>query len=287
MGDEPGPDADEAIDCVSAAGLFGVWSEGCIVDDEGRVVHTYQVNVAGPDSKSPTRGWPLYRPVLVKVCKQEHLIGACETLRLSRPEAFRDAGETLMSDPEEARVSRKWIIDERRNDAAEMARARLLNEEASRGSELVGSTRRFTTDKVESRRTRRSTEDRGGSGWLFCTAVQPTTDDEWARLCSDLPGSHDHYWTFRSPRLFARALGTMVMDQLGPRGQALKLSHGSAGEVTRHAGQHVFHGPVAYVEDPYGYVAESATPMEYLLRPLFVKRPEYEHSEGVSVCGLG
>ena len=277
MGDEPALDADQAPDRESTAGLFGVWSEGYIVDDEGRVVHTYQVNVPGPNSKSPTSGWPLYRPVLVKVCRQEHLIGACETLRLSRPEAFRDDGETLMSDPEEARVSLEWTIDERLNDAAEMARARLLNEEASRGSELVGSRLKFTTNKVESRRSRRSTEDRGGSGWLFCSAVQPTSDDEWRRLCSDLPAGHDYYWTFRSPRLFARALGAMVVDQLGPRGQVLKLTHESAKEVTRHEGQHVFHGPVAYVEDPYGYVAESATPMEHLLRPLFVKRPEYEY----------
>ena len=182
-----------------------------------------------------------------------------------------------MSDPDEARVSREWTIDERLNDATEMARARLLNEEANRGSELVGSTMKSTTNEVKSRRSRRSTVDRGGNGWLWCSAVQPTNDDEWGRLCSDLPAAHDHYWTLRSPRLFARALAAMFVDQIGPRGQESKLTHSSASDVTYHKGQHVFHGPVAYVEDPYSYVAEAATPMEHLLRPLFVKRLEYEH----------
>ena len=277
MSDEPVLDADKATGCGSAAGSFGVWSEGYIVDDAGFALHTYQVNVPGPDSEPPASGWPLFRPVLVKVCRREHLIGTCGTVKLSRPEAFRDAGETLMSDPEEARVSREWTTEERLNDASEMARARLLNEDANRGSELVDSTLKFTTNEVKSRRSRRDTVDRGGSGWLWCAAVEPTNDDEWARLCADLPGTHDHYWTFRSPRLFARALGAMVLDQLGPRGQVSKISHGSANEATPHKGQHVFHGPVVYVEDPYGYVAESATDLEHLLRPLFVKRPEYEH----------
>ena len=277
MGDELALGADEAIGHEPAARSFGVWSEGCIVDDAGCLIHTYQVNVPGPDSESPVDGWPLYRPVLVKVCKQEHLIGTCEKLQLSKPKEFRDAGETLLSDPEEARVSREWTTDERLNDASEMARARLLDEEASRGSELVGSTKKFTTNEVKSRRSRRDTVDRGGSGWLWSSAVEPTNDDEWARLCADLPAAHDHYWTFRSPRMFARALGAMVVDQLGPLGQTTDLTHKSANKVTSHKSLMVFHGPVVYVEDPYGYVAESATDLEHLIRPLFVKRPEYEH----------
>ena len=271
MGDEPALGSDEAVS------RFGVWSEGCIVDDEGCVIHTYQVNVPGPDSESPVDGWPLYRPVLVKVCEQEHLIGTCETLKLSRPTEFRDMGETLMSDPEEARVSREWTTAERLNDASEMARARLFNEEASRGSELVGSTMKFTTNEVKSRRSRRDTVDRGGSCWLWCSAVEPTNNDEWARLCANLPPAHDHYWTFRSPRMFARALGAMVVDQFGPLGQTTDLTHKSANKVTHHKSLMVFHGPVVYVEDPYGYVAESATDLEHLLRPVFVKRREYEH----------
>ena len=242
-------------------------------------VHTYQVNVPGPHSESPACGWPLYRPVLVKICEQKNLVGACEKVQLSRPTKFRDAGETLMSDPEEARASLEWITDEQLNDSTEMTRARLLDEEANRGAELIGSTMKSTTNEVKSRRSRRDTVDRGGSCWLWCSAVEPTNDDEWARLCADLPPAHDHYWTFRSPRRFARVLGLMVADQLGPRGRMSTVTHNTTDEVTHHKSQTVFHGPVAYVADPYGYVAESTTPLEHLLRPLFVKRPQYEHQQ--------
>ena len=76
--------------------------------------------------------------------------------------------------------------------------------------------------------------------------------------------------------MFARALGAMVVDQFGPRGRPMRLTHGT-GEVTHHGGQVVFHGPVAYVEDTYDYVAASNTDVERLLRPLFAKRLDYRH----------
>ena len=152
--------ADQAISGKADVSGFGVWSEGHIVDDAGCVIHTYQVNVPGPAVESPVDGWPLHLPVLVKLCEREHLIDTCRTLLLSRPPSFRDAGETLISDPEEARVSQEWITEEQVNNVVEMARARLLDEEANRGSELVGSTMKTTTNKVESRRSRRDTIDR-------------------------------------------------------------------------------------------------------------------------------
>ena len=277
MNDELSVAADQAISREADTSSFGVWSEGCIVDNAGCVIHTYQVNVPGPDSESPVDGWPLHLPVLVKVCEQQHLIDACKSLRLRRPKEFRGAGETLMSDPEEAKVSREWTIDERLNDPVEMARARLLDEEANRGSELVGSTKKSTTNELRSRRSRRSTVDRGSNAWLWCSAIRPTNDDEWERLCSGLPATHDHYWTLRSPRVFARALGAMVVDQLGPRGRMANVTHSFTNDVTQHNSQTVFHGPVAYIEDPYGYAAEPTTPLEHLLLPLFVKRPDYKH----------
>ena len=286
MGDTPALDADRVTGGESAAAAFGVWSEGYIMDDDGCVVDTYQVNVPGPGSMSPASRWPLYRPILVKLCKEQDLIDACETLHLSRPTKFRDAGETLMSDPEEARVSLEWITDERLNDSAEMERARLLDEEGNRGAELIGSTMKSTTNEVKSRRSRRDTVDRGGSGWLWCSAIEPTNDADWERLCSDFR-HYGHYWTFRSPRIFARALGLMVAEQLGPRGRMATVNHHSTGEVTHHKSQTVFHGPVSYVADPYGYVAESVSPLEHLLRPLFVKRPQYEHQREYRFCCLG
>ena len=275
--DNPAAVAGEASSPGADASRFGVWSEGCFVDDTGYLIHTYQVNVAGTDFGSPVDRWPLYLPTLVKICKQELLIESRGTLLLKRPTGFRDSGETLMSDPEEARVSRAWVTSEQLNDPDEVALARLRDEEANRAAELVGSLMKSSTNDVKSRHTTKRTVDHGGSGWLWCSAVMPTSDEQWALLCSDLPAGHDHFWTFGSPRSFARALGAMVMDQLGPLGQAMTLNHQFANEVTQHDGQTVFHGPVAYVDDPYDYFAESTTPLERLLRPLFVKRADYKH----------
>lgn len=275
--DELAVAADRAVGTQLDGSRLGVWSEGYIVNDTGCVIHTWQVNVPGPGCEPSHEGWPLYLPVLVKVCERQHLLDSCMKVRLSRPSEFRDAGETLMSDPEEARVSRAWTIDERLNDPVEMARARLLDEEANRAGELVGAGITTTTKETTTRNTRRSTEDRGSNAWLWCSAIKPTNDDEWERLCSDLPPAHDHWWALHSPRMFARALGAMFVDQVGPRGRESKLTQTFADEATQHSSQTVFHGPVAYVDDPYSYVAESATLMERLVRPMFSKRLEYQH----------
>ena len=270
--DEPvGYDSEAAVPRPGASRLE-VWSESVIVDDTGCAISTYQVNVPGPGSGTPVEGWPLYLPVLVKVCEQQHLIDRCKTLRLSRPPEFRGAGGTLMGDPEEARVSREWAAED---DPAEMARARLQVEEENRAGQLVGAsdTRRVT----KTRHTQRHFADYGDNAWLWCSSIIPADDNEWERLRADLPASHDHYWAFHSPRMFARALGAMFVDQVGPRCSEAKLTRGDAGGATRHSSQFVFHGPVVYADDPYSHVVEAATPVERLVLPLFVKRPVYKH----------
>ena len=44
---------------------------------------------------------------------------------------------------------------------------------------------------------------------------------------------------------------------------------------TRHKSQFVFHGPVIYVGDPYGTIANAPSESEAMLRSVFVKRMEY------------
>lgn len=253
-----------------------VWCDGYIVHDTGSTIYTYQVNVPGPGCEPPNEGWPLYLPVLVKVCERQYLIDDCMTVQLSRPSAFRGSGESLMSDPEDAQVSRAWMIEEQQNDPTEMARAHLLDVEANRAAELIDARITTTTREITTRKSRRNVEDRGNKAWLWCSAIMPTDDDQWERLRSSLPSTHDHYWTLHNPRMFAHALGSIVVDQFGARGSETKLRHEHHAEVTHHPGQMVIHGPVVYVKDPYRYVAESATPMERLVRPMFTKRLEYE-----------
>ena len=196
---------------------------------------------------------------------------------------FRDVGETLISDPDETRVSRNWLIDERIDDPLELSNARMRDTEANRGSELVDSTMKTTTTTIKSSTTRRHSLDSGTHGWLWCSAIRPTNDDEWQHLRRSLPDDYDHHWTIYDLRLFARSLGEMVVQQLGSLGGSAKLDHSLTVDGTKvtHQTEHpcltVFHGPVVYEEDPYVYVAEASTPAARLFRPLFVKQLKYQH----------
>ena len=71
---------------------------------------------------------------------------------------------------------------------------------------------------------------------------------------------YDHISHIYRPREFARALGSMVVDQLGPQGQEDEFTHsfhGQEARKTRHRTQLIIRGPVLYVEDPYAvFVAD-------------------------------
>ena len=57
----------------------------------------------------------------------------------------------------------------------------------------------------------------------------------------------------RRPREFSRAFGAMVVEQAGPRGRIVVLRNAVEGRTfsTAHKSQMVYHGPVAYLDDPY------------------------------------
>lgn len=276
--DEAAPTQGAGSEGHPVANRIDLWNDGWVVNQTGCLINTYQVNVPGPDSESPNGGWPLYLPLLVKLCNQAHMIADCMTLNLSNPSVFRSGGETLISDPEEARLSLEWTTSESRNDPQQLTRSHLLDREANRGGELVESPITQTTREVERYTTRSRTEDRGNNVWLWCAAIMPTNEEEWSALCSSLPATHDHYWTLRDPRSFARALGLMCAEQMGQHQRESTLTHkfeGEANKVTNHSARTVFHGPVTYVEDPYRYLAASSFPSTQMLGPLFVKRLDY------------
>ena len=118
----------------------------------------------------------------------------------------------------------------------------------------------------------------GGGSWIFCTAIQPTSEDEWHRLHKALPSTYNDYTTIHQPRKFAQALGLMFLDQFGPNASNGKFRHNS--EATKeilslHDTLHVLHGPVLYTEDVYGLLScheDSALAKMY---PLFAKDLQY------------
>ena len=57
----------------------------------------------------------------------------------------------------------------------------------------------------------------------------------------------------------------------------MTFTHGFTKQKTIHPSQSVFHGPVAYVDDPYAYVASAANPLETMLRSAFFKHTRFRH----------
>lgn len=251
--------------------------ESQFIDDKGSLLSTLQVNLHASILPSSIP-WPFDVPRVVKGCRTKYAIEECGKLRLSKPDAFRFSGETLIGDESETIISRDVAVTGTRiNEPEDVAIARIHDQERNRGAELIGSTQRVTTNTVTKtdRRTDKITETHGRNGWMWCTSLEPTTPEEWQLWKQSLDPSYDFITTIRSPRAFARALAVMVADQIGPQGD-LNAKWTQAGLVTYHPSQWVFHGPVIYIDDPYEYVSGAADTIDRALRATFSKNKTYE-----------
>ena len=77
----------------------------------------------------------------------------------------------------------------------------------------------------------------------------------------------------RRPRVFARALGAMAAEQVGPRGQTvlLRSTVDEQAFCTAHRSQVVYHGPVVYADDPIRRLERASSDLELLLLVMFLK----------------
>ena len=271
---------------VDQADRLPLFVESLFVNDGGFLLSTCQVNVSA-DSPSSELSWPRDVPTVVRGCESQYAIENCGTLLLRKPEYYRYDDDTLIGDTSENIISRERSIStERTTTPEELDLDKLRDEEFNRGASLIGSKRRITTNSSSTTRMHRTTqrnsttETHGRNGWILCASLEPSTSEEWAKWHSSLPDAYDYTTTIRSPRIFARALASMVADQIGPRGdQKAKFTHYASGPrdapVTYHPSQKVFHGPIVYVDDPYSYVIEATEVTDRMLRAAFVKNKRY------------
>ena len=118
----------------------------------------------------------------------------------------------------------------------------------------------------------------GNGSWIFCAAVQPTSENEWTKLRHKLPPTYNDYTTIHQPRKFAQALGLMFLDQVGPNTANGRLTHRSSGTksiVSLHDTLKVIHGPVLYTEDVYDFLNSHKDSALAKIYPLFVKDIEH------------
>ena len=267
-------DGHAADDDLSQRDL--VFAETQMVEDDGTLIATYAVHLGmATDAK-----WPGGMPVVVKGSPRRYAIEHCRTLRLSKPETFRQQGETLISDPDES-VTRYETSSEsaRENDPVDLSRAVEIDDEMNRGSVAIGSRRRqtVTNTKTTSRSASKTTHTYGKNCWIWCAAEEPSNDEEWNSWWRSLGEGYDHVTTIASQRKFARMLASAVVGQFGPTGQGLTFTHPFTKHETKHPSIHVFHGLVAYVDDPHAYVSGATSDFERMLRAVFFKHTRYAY----------
>ena len=250
--------------------------EGYYLTENDHLVLLNYVDVRLPGSREPIE-------TLVKGCRKEHAIELSRSMRVSKPPFFRDRGGGLIMDSSEAQISRTEVAHVVSDPASEEAFSEWLRSHGL--SQMVMAEVKEAISRATD--TFEQTYSFGTNGWIFCTSLEPRNDEEWRKWRDSMDEDYDHVSHIYRPREFARALGSMVVDQLGPQGQEEEVTHtfhGREARKTRHRSQVIVHGPVRYVEDPYSVFAAAANrPLEEVLHSLgplifhtvFVKGIEY------------
>lgn len=276
------PDADEPGQRAASVHFEGragdlIFSEGQLVLADGVTVQTHFVQL----KEAPVLEWPQDQPVLIRGCRAEHAIEHGARLRLSKPEAFRYDDEALIGDAGEGVTRRgvRQVNEVAVNDPDDMTSGRQRDAEHNALAGAIGSSRRRTTTgtRSETATTNRNTHTYGKNGWILCTSLRPADKVEQQQWRDSLDASYDHVTIIQSPRDFARALARMVVSQIAPRGAPITYTHAFSKQTTTHPSQTVFHGPVAYVDDPYEYVASASNPFEVMLRSAFFKHSRFRY----------
>ena len=189
--------------------------------------------------------------VLVKGIEAEYSLAHSSTILISSPHRFQDLGETLIRDEQEGRAQNRTEESEKTEYVAE----RREQEEALH--QLGVSNVRLASQNSWNSQHQAESYTFGAGSWIFCAAIQPTSDEEWTRLRNKLPPTYNDYTTIHQPRKFAQALGLIFLDQIGPNAKNGRFTHNSSGTksiVSLHDTLKVMHGPVLYTEDVYDFL---------------------------------
>ena len=240
-------------------------NEGFVLDDAGNMLTTSYIDLRDKDERTVIRS-------LVKGCKREHALEDGETLLISKPERFREYGVELIRDEQEgfAREEQVTVEGETPEEAAKRQAIADLNDAV----QLTGSGMR-SVQRVKHSRKRTQTESfsYGKDWWIFCASIRPE-DSGWDAWRAVLDEDYDHVSEIGQPAKFAQALGRMVTEQIGPRGQDAWLtgtSDGDAGARTKHKHQWVIHGPVVYTDRLYEMLTGEEDEVRRMAACLFAK----------------
>ena len=233
-------------------------TEGFFATPQGSLVNTTYVDLSGNLS--------LDGLCLAKATEPRFELSTTETIRLSRPGVFRNAGEVLVRDDQEGLARRET----QQTDLLSDKRARALS-----AALQLGGTRISVKGQSVDTQTEQMTF---GNDWLiYCTSILPAAEEEEAWLAT-FPESYTSVSRIHRPTQFAQALGAGICEHIGVTGKAAPMSgkfHGFRTVETHRTAQVVVHGPVLYVDDPYGCIAETELGWARLCSMIFVKSRTY------------
>ena len=193
---------------------------------------------------------------VINFTEAHHAFECTHSIRLARPDAFRKQGETLVYDTGEGYVTRETsrhfqeaVSDSERRGIDDLNRAIRLSG-ASKESGFNLSVRRPLSTSVSENISEHI--EYAKNAYLFCTAIEPTSQKEEEDLIASLPPEYTKGTHIHSPREFAFMLGSAYVNQFGATNQGtLSQSLDNARGVIRCPSITVVHGPVVYVDDPY------------------------------------
>ena len=246
-------------------------TEATILDDSDVLVTIWYVDLRTLGDQTRVRS-------LVKACRSEHAISELGTIRISKPELFRRFGEGLIKDTAETLVSRTVVTSEEVDDPDDLKAAQRIDDELGRCAAAIGSPHRTSTTNCKTTNSNWQTMNFGKNGWIYSTSIEPVGEEEDHKWKDSLPEGYDHVDRIHRPREFARALGSMVVEQIGPlcKEQSVRQrTDGGESSYFKYKGQLIVHGPVVYAEDPFELVSSARTPMERMCLPIFLKNSRY------------
>ena len=249
-----------------------VWvNEGFVLNDAEHIIMTSYIDLRPPGNRTPITG-------LIRGCERKYALEDCETIMVSTPSRFREYGEELILDVQEG-LAREESVVTTQDTAVESTRQRAVSQ-LNEALELLDTSMRLTHSESN---TKTNTDTASKSftyakeWWVFCTSLQPATDD-WEAWSGTLPKDYDHVSVIGQPAKFAQALANMVADQLGPRLSEGSMTNSTGGvetEETKHKTQWVLHGPVVYTDSVYNLLEGITNSEHRIAAQMFVKGREY------------
>ena len=245
-------------------------AESWVSDDSGNTAIVWRFDARTPADRVSTA-------TLVKCGRRVHAVRKLGTIRVSKLPHFRKCGEGLVRDPSEGMASKTVTTARRIDDPQDLRESLAFDDEVQRCAQSIGETGQLTTKGITTTEKRTSRILFGRNCWIYSTAIEPTSDEQWDRLWESLEPAYDHVDHIHKPSQFAWSLGLMAMEQLGARcsDQTLTASFGDQSVETRSRGQLIVHGPVIYVADPFHVIDSARTDMERILLPVFVKHDRF------------